>query len=235
MGATVSMLSIIIPTYNEAEHIGRTLSALCLATGPVREVLVVDGGSTDGTVEEAEASGVRVVRSAKGRALQMNAGAREAQGDILFFLHADTVPPVDHAALITEAVDRAAVAGCFRLAFDHDHWFLRLNCWFTRFDVGVFRYGDQGLFVQRAVFERVGGFNGTMQLFEDNDMARRLKREGRFRVLPATVITIARKYLDNGPYRMQFVFYRMYLLYRMGLSQERLLRVYRRLIRQDKL
>jgi len=230
------MITIIIPTYNEAGFIGATLARLRAISGEaVREVIVVDGGSTDGTVEEALEGGARVVRSAKGRAAQMNAGAAAATTDLLYFLHAETLPPEDFAALIAAAMAKGAVAGCFRLSFDHDHWFLRTNCWFTRFDVQAFRYGDQSLFVRKDVFDAAQGYNERLIVFEDNEIVRRLKRSGPFKILSASVRTSARKYIENGVYRMQAIFYLMYFLYRAGCSQERLLRTYRKLITQDKL
>ncbi len=201
----------------------------------VREVIVVDGGSTDGTVEEARQGGARVLRSVKGRAVQMNVGAAAATTDQLYFLHAETLPPADFAALITEGFEQGAVAGCFRLSFDHDHWFMRANCWFTRFDVQAFRYGDQSLFVRKEVFDRAGGFDERLIIFEDNEIVRLLKRYGPFKILRASVRTSARKFLVNGVYRMHAIFYLMYFLYQAGWSQERLLHTYRKLIKQDKL
>ena len=230
------MITIIIPTYNEAAFIGATLARLrAISGGVVWEVIVVDGGSTDGTVEEALEGGARVVRSAKGRAVQMNTGAAAATTDLLYFLHAETLPPEGFTTLIALAVDNGAVAGCFRLSFDHDHWFLRANCWFTRFNVQAFRYGDQSLFVRKEVFDRAGGFDERLIVFEDNEIVRRLKRSGPFKILSASVRTSARKYIENGIFRMQAIFYLMYFLYRAGWSQERLLRTYRKLITQDKL
>ncbi len=230
------MLSIIIPTYSEEGYIGRTLIALRSCAGIEQcEVLVVDGGSTDGTVREVEGLGIPVVHSLKGRAVQMNAGAANALGDTFYFLHAESVPPPDFVAEISVALAEGAAAGCFRLGFDHDHWFLRFNCWFTRFDVNAFRYGDQSLFVTKEAFDRIGGFKEELIVFEDNDIVCRLKQKGRFRVLSGIVRTSARKYVLNGVHRMQWIFYYMFLLYKMGCSQDRLVRSYRRLIKQDKI
>lgn len=230
------MISIIIPTYNEEGYIGRTLMALRNCAGMDQcEVIVVDGGSTDGTVQDIEQLGVRVVRSAKGRAVQMNKGAAHATGDVLYFLHAESLPPLDFVAAISAALAEGAAAGCFRLGFDHDHWFLRFNCWFTRFTMNAFRYGDQSLFVCRDVFDRIGGFNEELIIFEDNDMVCRIGKEERFHVLKGVVRTSARKYLENGIYRMQLVFYYMYLIYKLRWSQERIVYTYRRLIKQDKI
>jgi rSAM/selenodomain-associated transferase 2 len=231
------MISLIIPTYNEEGFIGPTIdAALCAAKKDLlAEVIVMDGGSTDGTMKEAEAAGARVVVSpCKGRAAQMNAGANEAHGELLYFLHADSIPPEGYTQRIVDAAERN-IAGCFRLKFDHAHWFLRANCWFTRFDVQAFRYGDQSLFVRRDAFHEVGGFKEELVIFEDNEIIGRLKKLGSFKVLPFCVQTSARKYVENGIYKMQGIFYLMYFMYALGYPQDRMVQTYRALIRQDKI
>src|SRR5687768_12629910 len=129
------MLSIIIPTYNEANQIAQTIRKTHAANGGHEiEIIVADGGSTDGTMAIAKACGAIVINSQqKGRAAQMNKGASIARGEILYFLHADSLPPQDFAMQILNAYNKGAISGCFRLAFDYDHWFLKAHCWFTRF------------------------------------------------------------------------------------------------------
>lgn len=200
------------------------------------EVIVADGGSTDQTAQIARGAGARVVHcTRKGRAVQMNAGASVAQSSVLYFLHADTLPPTSYVADILGAVESGFSSGCYRLQFDHDQWFLRANSWFTRFDVDLFRFGDQSLFVTREAFSVIGGFDESLIVMEDQEIITRLKRGGRFCLLKKAVLTSARKYLDNGIYRLQAVFLLIVVLYKLGCSQQRLLKVYRRLIRQDKL
>lgn len=164
----------------------------------------------------------------------MNLGAQNARGELLYFLHADSIPPEGYTQRIMEAADRN-IAGCFRLRFDHEHWFLRANSWFTRFDVQAFRYGDQSLFVKREAFQHVGGFNEELVIFEDNEIIDRLKRIRSFKVLPFCVRTSARKYVENGIYKMQGIFYLMWFMYILGYSQQRLVSTYKSLIRQDKI
>ncbi len=232
------MISIIIPTYNEEGHIGETIRLLQQLTGLHAdcEFIVADGGSQDNTRAEAEQAGaVVLVSPRKGRAAQMNFGASMAKGSIYYFLHADSVPPAGFTDDIAAAVSRGYASGCYRLRFDHDHWFLRANSWFTRFNVNAIRFGDQSLFVQSGVFRKSGGFRETLLVMEDQEIIHRLKKLGKFTVLQGAVVTSSRKYLDNGIYRMQGIFFRIWLLYYLGYSQERLLKVYRRLIRKSKL
>jgi rSAM/selenodomain-associated transferase 2 len=231
------MISVIIPTYNEEGYIGATVDAALRMAGKdhVAEVLVVDGGSADATLKEAGAAGARVIAAPrKGRAAQMNHGAAQAKGDILYFLHADSIPPEGYTERIKQAA-RQHVAGCFRLRFDHAHWFLQANTWFTRFDVQAFRYGDQSLFVKAEAFRQTGGFKEELVIFEDNEIITRLKRMGSFTVLPFCVQTSARKYVENGIYKMQAIFYLMWFMYIAGYPQHRLVSTYKSLIRQDKI
>lgn len=225
------LVSIIIPAYNEAAGIGALVRYLRQVAAEA-EIIVADGQSTDATRAEAAAAGARVVDCPqRGRARQMNHGASQARAELLYFLHADTYPPADFLARIRGAVAAGAGSGCFRLRFDHPHWFLRLSAWCTRLPLDAVRFGDQSLFVRRTVFEQAGGFRADMMLLEDQEIVPRLRRYGRFRVLPAAVVTSARKYLDNGVFRLQGVFVLLYLLYRLRLPQARLLAVYRALIR----
>ncbi|MBO0360378.1 TIGR04283 family arsenosugar biosynthesis glycosyltransferase [Hymenobacter sp. BT186] len=230
-------ISIIIPTYKEAGQIGSLLRHVRAAAGPdsLLEIVVVDAYSPDSTAAEARQAGARVVLCPrKGRAAQLNFGATQARGSILYFLHADTYPPVGFTHDISEAVARGAGAGCYRLAFDHPSWFLKSNAWFTRFSLEVFRFGDQSLFVRHEVFAQAGGYREDMVVFEDQEITRRLKRLAPFRVLPGPIVTSARKYRDNGVWRLQGIYYLITAMYRLGMSQQKMVNVYRKLIRQDK-
>lgn len=232
------MISVIIPTYNEETHIQATIHSVWQTdtAGLVKEIIVTDGGSTDATVAIARSEGVKaMVSPKKGRSAQMNFGASLARQPILYFLHADTIPPSGFTNDIKRVIENGYAAGCFMLQFDHSHWFLKANCWFTRFDVDAFRYGDQSLFVQQNHFNEVNGFCEKHIVFEDYRIIKQLKKQGSFAIIKKPVITSARKYLDNGVIKMQGIFYLMYFLYRFGYSQPRLVATYKRLIKQDKL
>lgn len=165
----------------------------------------------------------------------MNHGALIARGEVFYFLHADSIPPLHFTQYILDACQHEASSGCFRLAFDHNHWFLKANSWFTRFDINGVRFGDQSLFVTREVFAKCGGFREDLIIMEDQEIIHRLKVHGRFVVMREYVTTSARKYLDNGIYRMQSIFYRIWVLYYLGYPQEQLVNLYRRLIQKHKL
>ena len=151
------MISVIIPTYNEAAHIQSTIKKLRQYDegNYIKEIIVADGGSTDDTVCVAKAEMVRVVISQKkGRAAQMNYGASFATQKLMYFLHADTIPPKGFTSDIVNAFAKGYNAGCFMLSFDYNHWFLKANAWFTQFDVNAIRFGDQSLFVAKDIFEK---------------------------------------------------------------------------------
>ena len=231
------MFSIIIPTYNEAGQIAQTIRKTRAANGKHEaEIIVVDGGSTDDTINIAQQCGASVVTNErKGRAAQMNKGASVAKHNILYFLHADSIPPNNFTTQILRAYKDGAKSGCFRLAFDYDHWFLKANAWFTRFNVNAVRFGDQSLFVTKNIFQKSGGFREDLLMMEDQEIIHRIKKHGRFKVMNDYVTTSARKYLDNGIYRLQAIFFRIWFLYYLHYPQERLLKLHRKLVRKYKL
>ena len=231
------MFSIIIPTFNEADQIAQTISKTHAANGKHEaEIIVVDGGSIDNTIEIAQQCGAIAVKSErKGRAAQMNTGTSIAKHELLYFLHADSIPPNAFTTQILAAYQNGVKSGCFRLTFDHEHWFLKANAWFTRFDVNAVRFGDQSLFTTKEVFHKAGGFKEDVIMMEDQEIIHRLKKHGRFKVMNDYVTTSARKYLDNGVYRMQGIFYRIWAMYYLGYTQQQMLNVHRRLIRRHKL
>lgn len=232
------MVSVIIPTYNEAAHIKTTIEKVWQYDegGLIKEIIIADGGSTDNTVTIAKSEGVKIVISPKkGRAAQMNFGASFATEMILYFLHADTIPPQNFTKDIVKVIQQGFGAGCFMLSFDFNHWFLKANCWFTRFDVDAIRFGDQSLFVSSDIFKNSGGFAETHIVLEDQELIKRLKKMTRFTIIKKPVLTSARKYLQNGIYKTQGIFFIIYFMYRLGYSQQKLVATYKKMIAEDKL
>jgi rSAM/selenodomain-associated transferase 2 len=227
-------LSVIIPTFNEAGQIGPLIGYL-IKVIPAKdfEIIVTDGGSNDGTIREAEVSGALVTRSeSRGRASQMNHAARFAKGRVLYFLHADSKPPPDFYEQITGAIQGGAEAGCFRLKFDDSHKLLRSYSWFTRFDIDLFRFGDQSLFIKKNVFNEIKGFDEKLVVMEDQEIVRRIRKvTDNFVILREPVITSARKYRANGVVRLQLIFILIVILYYCGASQEVLGHFYKSFLR----
>ncbi|MBY0505553.1 MAG: TIGR04283 family arsenosugar biosynthesis glycosyltransferase [Bryobacteraceae bacterium] len=178
-------LSVIIPTWNEAEQLPRLLAALqdC-------EVIVADGGSTDGTREVARARGARVVESVRGRGAQLAAGADAATGDVLWFLHADTLPPPEALAAMAPHYG----AGNFALRFDGESTGARWLTWlYPRLRPLGLIYGDSGIFVRRDLYRQAGGF-APHPVFEDLDLVRRLRRLTPWVHLEAELVTSSRRF-----------------------------------------
>lgn len=219
-------ISVIIPALDEAGEIEASLRAV-RASLPQAEIIVADGGSRDGTAELAERAGARVVWSARGRGPQCAAGAAVARGELWFFLHADTRPPPEAAAVLARAFSRPEVQiGTFRLAFDDRSRFLRACAWLTRFDSVFTRFGDQGIVVRRTFYARLGGFP-AWPLFEDVEFLRRARRHTRIWSLPAAVVTSARRFRRRGLLRQQLQNAGLLLRFLAGTPPERLAAEYR--------
>ncbi len=222
-------LSIIIPALNEADSLQKLFPYLHAVIGEDQDVelILVDGGSQDASPDIANEFGVILVKSdVQQRAHQLNLGARSATGGVFYFLHADTFPPEEFIGGIEEAIQAGQLSGCFRLSFDWEHWFLRLHGWFTRFNWDGFHYGDQSLFVRRDIFHDLDGFDESLDIMEDFDLVRRLKRQVPFTVVKKPVVTSARRYREIGVFRLQFLYYLIFLLFRIGCSQRCLWKVY---------
>jgi rSAM/selenodomain-associated transferase 2 len=194
------MISVVIPALNEERALPATLARVFGQPGDF-EVIVVDGGSTDATREVARARPVRLVQAPRGRARQMNAGARLARGEWLLFLHADTLLPHDGLARIA-ALPQRVDAGCFEQRFSGADWRLRFVSRLHNFRcrcTGVM-YGDQAMFVRRRVFESLGGFP-EVECLEDVIFTERLARCARPTLVPAEVVTDSRKFVKMGVFR----------------------------------
>ena len=194
-------LSVIIPTLNEAGTLPHLLALL--REGGVSEIFVVDGGSHDGTPDIARKFGVTCLPSPRGRAAQMNRGAAAARGDWLWFLHADTILPLDWQEQLRRVMeDPAIVGGGFQSVIDAPGAGYRfLDAWgWLRTRVQRSFYGDQGIFVRRDLFEHLGGF-AEIPACEDTEFSRRMWRAGRVAILPGPLRTSARRWQRNGWWR----------------------------------
>ena len=200
------MISVVVPTYNAQKDLGRTLTALIPAAveGLVKDVTIVDGGSDDHTCRIADEAGARLVRAERGRGQQLAAGAREARGRWLLFLHADTVlqPGWEEDAFrhiqAIESTERPDRAAAFRFQLDDDgflpayvQWAVAMRCRILRLP-----YGDQGLLISRRLYDEVNGFR-PISIMEDIDLVRRLGRR-RITILRSAAVTSARRYRNDG-------------------------------------
>ena len=221
------MVSIIVPALNEASHMAATLRALQALEGD-KEILVVDGGSEDRTVDMANQAGVRVLRSARGRGVQQHAGALQSRGDILWFVHADTIPPPNAIADIVSALNNSSVVGGnFGLIFDGGSRAARqLTGIYPALRWLNLCYGDSGIFVRRTTYDAIGGFR-AFALFEDLDLVRRLRKVGRFVHLDTRIVTSSRRFENRNFAGMWIHWTALQLLYWAGVSPNLLARWYR--------
>lgn len=229
-------ISIIIPVLNEAATLAATLINIQSAQNV--EVLVVDSGSRDGTVQLAQSLGVRVLSAPAGRAHQMNAGAKAAVGDILLFLHADTLLPAHFDAMVRmaskdnkgSAAHRTPVGGAFQLRINAPLPGLRLV------ETGVnwrsrwlqMPYGDQGIFLDQDVFHKIGGFP-ELPIMEDFELMRRLRRLGRIVIIPEPVLTSGRRWLRLGILQTTLINQIVIIAYLIGVPPQKIARWYRQL------
>ena len=223
-----SSISIIIPTCNEAENLSELLPELLDI--PDVEVLVVDGNSSDDTVNKATALGAKVLRVPPGRALQMNAGAQTARGEILLFLHGDTRLTPGFAGKIYETLNApGVVAGAFTLKIDAKGNGLRIIEKLANFRSRFLQmpYGDQGIFLKAAMFSALGGFP-ALPIMEDFELARRLKRKGRIKILSQAATTSGRRWKKLGVLRTTVINQIIIIAYLLGANPQKLADWYRK-------
>jgi len=220
--SAVSAISVVIPTLNEAAYLPRTLGSLCGAENIER--IVVDGGSSDGTLGIAQREDCQVLRSPPSRAQQLNAGARSASGSILLFLHADTrLPPAFDSAVRTTLDEPGVVGGAFRLRIDAPGRFLRIIERAVDIRSRLFQmpYGDQGIFVNKKTFLELGGFP-DLPIMDDFEFVRRLRRRGKIRITSAAALTSGRRWQQLGSWRTTWVNQKIILGYYLGIAPNRL-------------
>lgn len=225
---STTRISVVIPTLNEAANLPQTLGSLRGAED--LEIIVVDGGSNDGTLDIAEREGCRVLRSPPGRALQMNAGARAASSPVLLFLHADTrLAPGFCPAVRSALKEPSVVGGAFRLRIDAPGWLLRIleKAVNIRSRVLKMPYGDQGIFVRRETFQELGGFP-MLPIMEDFEFIKRLRRRGRIRIASLPASTSGRRWQELGPWRTTWINQKIIVGYCLGISPDQLAQWYRK-------
>ena len=224
----MSGLSVIIPTLNEEKRLPALLAGLQRAAPPL-EIIVVDGGSRDRTVDVARAAGAVVYSSAAGRGRQLAIGAARAGGDVLLFLHADTqVPPGAISALTRRlAAETVLVGGNFRLLFDgHDGFSRWLDGFYALLRRKTIFYGDSGIFIRRRTLDRIGGVR-PLALMEDFDLVRRMKRAGPLCCIDEPpLLTSSRRFQGRHPINIVFGWLWIHLLFSLGLGSDRLASIY---------
>lgn len=224
-------LSIIIPVLNEEENLKVLLPYLKNNSFKINEIIVVDGGSIDASIKVAKNESAILLCSEKGRAKQMNAGAKQANGDILYFLHADSFPPKGFDQYIIDEVKKGNKAGCFQMRFDHKHWWLRLASWLTKFSWRASRGGDQSQFITRSLFDEIGGYDESYIIYEDNILINELYKRKQFVVIPHWLTTSARRYEEAGIWKLQYHFWAIYVKKWFGASADDIYRYYLKYIK----
>ncbi|CAN5443598.1 TIGR04283 family arsenosugar biosynthesis glycosyltransferase [soil metagenome] len=227
-------ISIIIPAINEATTLPTLLSFLNTVPGreQIAEIIVYDGNSTDDTIAIAASFGVIIIKSEKqGRARQMNLGASIATGDVLYFIHADTIPPASFVLDIQKTVNEGFDLGRYCTKFDSSKLILGINAFFSRLDLFICYGGDQTLFVSRELFNSIGGFNAEMLIMEEYDLVTRAKTKARYKIMQKPVLISARKFETNSWIKVQRTNYLIIKMYKKGTPQDVLAEKYKQLLR----
>ncbi len=224
-------ISIIVPVLNEAAGIGPLLDHLeRLQAEEPPEVILVDGSDEGDTIRAVTRPGPKLLRSARGRARQMNAGAAAATGGVLLFLHADTRLPPDALPLIGRALEREDISGgAFDLQIESDRMFLKAVSRIASLRSRLTRipYGDQAIFLRKTLFQRIGGYP-EIPIMEDVELMRRVKKAGaRIHLIPKAVRTSARRWEKEGVYRGTLRNLALIISFYLGVAPERLSRHYR--------
>ncbi len=229
-------LSIVIPVLHEVENLKRLLPHLQRNTqGKPCEVIVscaVDCQETEEVCKQNQAIFYKTTKAS--RAVQMNEGASIARYDLLYFVHADTLPPHTFCEDIRSAIHRGHLSGCYRFKFDKDVFPLMTNSFFTRFKPQMFRGGDQSLFVKTSVFLSLGGFNERYDLMEEYPLIKKLKRSTTFVVMPRNIVVSSRKYQGNSYVKVNLVNLLMFVLFHLGVSTAQLRSTYHSLLNTPK-
>ena len=228
-------ISIIIPILNEEKNIISLLEHLEQNSSKNNdfELLIVDGGSTDGSIIKIENyvknhHHIALISSERGRAKQMNRGRLQANGAILYFLHADSYHPKNFDQYLIDEVKKGNLAGCFKMKFNHPHWWLKLASWFTQFNCIACRGGYQSQYITANLFDEIGGFKEDYVIYEDQILIKELYKRNQFIVIQKWICTSARLYERKGIWNLQYHFWAIYIKKWLGADATALYRYYSR-------
>lgn len=225
-------ISIIIPTYNEEHNISRLIAWLEQNNNnAIADIIISDAGSNDNTVDIAKQRGAKVISCRKKcRAIQMNCGAQFAKGDILYFIHADTLPPKNFIKDILKSVSEGYDLGRYTSKFISKNTMLRFNELIAKLDLFICMGGDQTLFIKRNLFNELGGFKENMMIMEEFEFCKRARTNGRYKIMNGTAFISARKYNKNSWLRVQWANAKIVWMYKKGVAQELLFEEYQRML-----
>lgn len=225
-------ISIIIPAYNEAEYIHKLVNHLTrFGSDSLQDIIISDGGSTDDTLKIARASGaMAIVSPEKGRAAQMNYGASLAKGELLYFIHADTLPPDKYIDDLLQAINEGNDMGRYLSKYNSKSWLLKINALLSRLDTFAGMGGDQTLYIKKSLFEQAGGFDSSMKIMEEFEFCARARKQGKYKIINKPVLISARKYDNNGWFTVQKVNYTVVRMYQKGASQESMVLKYKEML-----
>jgi rSAM/selenodomain-associated transferase 2 len=226
------MISIIIPTLDEEVYIARLLDHLLYnIRDRSAEIILVDGGSRDHTLEIAQSYPIRIFEtSVASRAMQMNTGAQEAQGNILYFVHADVLPPASFLDDIHKHFSKGCRAGMFRQKFEGGPWLLQINSFLTRFDWEWTRGGDQTLFVDNNLFQSLGGYDEHFVVMEEYEFLRRLRKKADLCIVRSFTLVSSRKYIKNSYFKVVYAYFIAHKMFREGKDPAQIKEVYQSML-----
>ena len=223
-------ISIIIPALNESKYIGRLIDHLLTKLTMTFEIIVVDGGSSDNTVEICQQKGVQVYTTEPSRAIQQNFGAKHAKFENLYFVHADTLPPGSIQEDLAECIRNGHVAACYRSRYESHSKLLTINAFFTRFYWLVARGGDQSLFIRKSVFFELGGYDENFVIMEEYPLIQELMRDKRLAILPKPILISTRKYDGRSWLRVSKANYKAFKLFRKNVDSKIIRKVYKEIL-----